>query len=87
MPSSQNLLTVLMRFSIFSPRSITSGLNPFSQSKYAANNPAGPLPTTTGRFSSLIGPHSGNIYRLWTSNITSLLFFIFTFLFIFISTS
>ena len=57
-PVYQNLSTVSVLLSTSSPRSITSGLYPFSANSNAANIPAGPNPTTTGLFFNYLSPET-----------------------------
>ena len=50
-PVCQNLSTASFRLSTSPPRSSTMGFKPICAKRSAANIPAGPKPTTTGRFS------------------------------------
>ena len=51
-PPDQKDATAAARRATSCPRSTTMGRAPLSASVYAANSPAGPRPTTTGRFSN-----------------------------------
>ena len=64
-PASKNLETVFTLLSTSSPLSITIGLILLEAKMYAANNPAGPLPTIT-IFLSLFSIFTGKTYSLFS---------------------
>ena len=77
----QKSLTHFVLLSTSIPRSNTIGLNPSLASINAANNPAGPIPTTTGGALMTLSPVTCGIYSTGVVNIIFLLFTRFNILF------